>query len=277
MAETKQWTDIPKVLTVAGSDSSGGAGVQADLKTFLAHGVYGMSVITALTAQNTTGVLAIQEATPDFLRAQFEAVFSDIRPDAVKVGMVSSPALIRVIAEELTRYAARHIVVDPVMVATSGARLLSPDAEQVLMQALLPLAEVITPNIAELEVLTGQTVDSRAKMESAARDLQARLQVNVLAKGGHFGADADDLLVTIEGAQWFHSPRLSNPDTHGTGCTLSSAIAAELAQGLSLAVAVEQAKAYLTGALAAGLHLGHGAGPLNHAYALQGKFFKRID
>ena len=260
MAE-KVWTDVPKVLTVAGSDSSGGAGVQADLKTLLAHGAYGMSVITALTAQNTTGVLAVQEA-------QFRAVFEDIRPDAVKVGMVSSPALIEVIADSLQHDEAQHIVVDPVMVATSGASLLAPEAVQVLTQRLLPLAEVITPNLPELAALTGLTVDGREAMVEAARQLQARLGVSVLAKGGHLAETADDLLLTADGPYWLPAERVDNPDTHGTGCTLSSAIAANLAKGLSLYEAVRQAKAYLTGALRAGLHLGHGSGPLNHAFAI---------
>ena len=268
MAE-KVWTDVPKVLTVAGSDSGGGAGVQADLKTMLAHGVYGMSVITALTAQNTTGVLAVQEATPDFLAAQFRAVFEDIPPDAVKVGMVSSPALIEVIADALQHYEAQHIVVDPVMVATSGTSLLASDAVQALTQRLLPLAEVITPNLPELAALTGLTVDSREAMEAAARQLQARLGVSVLAKGGHLAETADDLLLTADGSYWLTAERVQNPDTHGTGCTLSSAIATNLAKGLSLYEAVRQAKAYLTGALRAGLHLGHGSGPLNHAFACQ--------
>lgn len=276
MAEAKQWSNVRKCLTVAGSDCSGGAGIQADLKTFLANGVYGMSIITALTAQNTTGVFAIQEATPDFLVAQFRAVFSDIRPDAVKVGMVSSPALIEVIADELQHYAAPHIVIDPVMVASTGARLLTPAAQQVLAARLLPLAELVTPNVPELEALTGQKVDSRATMERAARMLAEQLQVNVLAKGGHFGVDADDLLVTAEGIHWSFGQRIANPDTHGTGCTLSSAIAANLAYGgMPLSIAVDTAKAFVAGALKANFHLGHGSGPLPHGFALHGPYFDR--
>lgn len=266
--------NVHKVLSIAGSDSSGGAGIQADLKTFLANGVYGMTAITALTAQNTTGVRTVQEAEPDFLAAQIDAVFEDIRPDAVKVGMVSSAALVHVIADRLRAHRAAHIVVDPVMVATSGASLMQETAGQALMRELLPLAEVITPNTSELGALAGIEIRSREDMRAAAHDLQEKLGTAVLAKGGHFGADADDLLVTGEGGeQWFHSERLANPNTHGTGCTLSSAIAANLAKGFALPDAVWRAKEYLTGAIRAGLDLGHGSGPLNHAYALEGKFF----
>lgn len=268
--------NIHKVLSIAGSDSSGGAGIQADLKTFLANGVYGMTAITALTAQNTTGVRTVQEAEPDFLAAQIDAVFEDIRPDAVKVGMVSSAALVHVIADRLRAHRAAHIVVDPVMVATSGASLMQETAGQALMRELLPLAEVITPNTSELGALAGIEIRSREDMRAAAHDLQEKLGTAVLAKGGHFGADADDLLVTGPGEggeQWFHGERLANPNTHGTGCTLSSAIAANLAKGFALPDAVWRAKEYLTGAIRAGLDLGNGSGPLNHAYALAGKFF----
>ncbi len=268
--------NIQKVLSIAGSDSSGGAGIQADLKTFLANGVYGMTAITALTAQNTTGVRAVQEAEPAFLAAQIDAVFEDIRPDAVKVGMVSSAALVQVIAERLNAHRAGHIVVDPVMVATSGASLMQETAGQALMRELLPLAEIITPNTSELGTLAGIEIRSREDMRAAAHNLRERFGTAVLAKGGHFGADADDLLVTGQGEgseQWFHSERLANPNTHGTGCTLSSAIAANLAKGFALPDAVGRAKDYLTGAIRAGLDLGHGSGPLNHAYALEGKFF----
>lgn len=264
---------MKKVLTIAGSDSSGGAGIQADLKTMLAHGVFGMSAVTALTAQNTTGVRMVQEATPAFLAAEIDAVFEDIRPDAVKIGMVSSAALIRVIAEKLRVHKAEHVVVDPVMVATSGAKLLEDSASLALRQELFPLAEVITPNIPELSALTGLAVDSRETMVKAARLLHDSANVSVLAKGGHFGEDASDLLVTAGEEKWFAAPRIDNPNTHGTGCTLSSAIASNLAKGYPLTEAVGLAKSYLTGALLSGLNLGKGSGPLNHGWALQGDFF----
>ena len=187
---------MKKVLTIAGSDSSGGAGIQADLKTMLANGVYGMSAVTALTAQNTQGVRMVQEVSPEFLAAELDAVFEDIRPDAVKIGMVASPALIHVIAEKLQGYGAEHVVVDPVMVATSGAKLLADDAVEVLVQELFPLAEVITPNIPELSVLTGQEIADEAAFQRAAEHLAAQAHVNVLAKGGHSAGEASDLLVT---------------------------------------------------------------------------------
>ena len=213
------------------------------------------------------GVLAIHNLDAAFLGKQFEAVFTDIVPDAVKIGMVSSAWTVRVIAEELSKRKARHIVVDPVMVATSGARLMEPEAERVLVESLLPLAEVITPNRAELEVLSGCRVDGRDGMRQAAQGLCRSLGTSVLAKGGHIGADADDLLVTPDGEEhWYPGERIDNADTHGTGCTLSSAIASNLAKGMDLDAAVGQAKAYLAGALRAGLHIGHGSGPLNHAY-----------
>ncbi len=264
---------MKKVLTIAGSDSSGGAGIQADLKTMLVHGVFGMSAVTALTAQNTTGVRMVQEAAPEFLAAEIDAVFEDIRPDAVKIGMVSSAGLIRVIAERLRAHEAEHIVVDPVMVATSGAKLLQDSASLALRQELFPLAEVITPNIPELSALTGLAVNSRETMVQAARALHVAAGVSVLAKGGHFGEDASDLLVTADEEKWFAAPRIDNSNTHGTGCTLSSAIASNLAKGFPLAEAVGLAKSYLTGALLSGLNLGKGSGPLNHGWALQGDFF----
>jgi len=266
---------VYKVLTIAGSDSSGGAGVQADLKTMIANGVYGMSAITALTAQNTLGVTAVQEATPAFLAAEIDAVFTDIRPDAVKIGMVASSTLIETIAERLRHYDAKHIVVDPVMVATSGARLIAEDAADTLQKELFPIAEVITPNLPELEVLTGTKITSREEMERAASTLAASCQVSVLAKGGHFGDDASDLLVSPEGSCWFEGKRLATENTHGTGCTLSSAIASNLAKGFDLRESVSRAKAYLTGALKDDMDIGHGHGPLNHAWALQGEFFDR--
>jgi hydroxymethylpyrimidine/phosphomethylpyrimidine kinase len=255
-------------LTIAGSDSSGGAGIQADIKTMMANGVYAMSAITALTAQNTTGVAGIMEVAPDFLRLQLEAVFTDIYPDAVKVGMVSDAKLIEVIAGQLTHYRAKNIVVDPVMVATSGARLLKEDAVSVLKEKLLPLAVVITPNIPEAEILSGQKITGIEDMELAAEKIGREYGCSVLVKGGHAIHDANDFLWQKNRTAWFSSERIENPNTHGTGCTLSSAIASNLAKGSTLEAAVAKAKEYLTGALSAGLDLGKGSGPLHHGYQL---------
>ena len=264
-------------LTIAGSDSCGGAGIQADLKTMTMNGVYAMSAITALTAQNTTGVTAIQEATPDFLEAQLDAVFTDIFPDAVKIGMVSSAELIRVIAAKLRQYGAKNIVVDPVMVATSGSRLLREDAMDTLQKELLPMACVITPNIPEGELLCGHTITSAEGMEQAAAEIGAKLGCPVLLKGGHKLNDANDLLWQGGKAHWFNGSRIDNPNTHGTGCTLSSAIAANLAKGYPLEQAVEKAKAYISGALAAMLDLGHGSGPMDHAFDIKPEYRKEYE
>ncbi len=258
---------VYKALTIAGSDSSGGAGIQADLKTMAAHKVYGMSVITALTAQNTTGVTAVLEATPEFVASQIDCVFTDIRPDAVKIGMVSNAQIISVIAAKLKEYKMDRIVVDPVMVATSGSKLMKDDAVATLRRELLPLATVITPNIPEAEVLAGFEIKNTADMERAARVIAAGLNGAVLVKGGHLTDSADDLLWTEGRPVWFASPRVDNPNTHGTGCTLSSAIACELAKGKNVEESVRAAKAYITGALKAGLNLGAGSGPLDHAWA----------
>jgi len=259
-------------LTIAGSDCSGGAGIQADIKTMTANGVYAMSAITALTAQNTTGVSDILEATPAFLAGQLDAIFTDIFPDAVKIGMVSSAPLIEVIAEKLRQYDAKHIVVDPVMGATSGAKLLRDEALQALTQQLLPLAEVCTPNIPETEILSGMRITSAENMVVAAKTISERYGCAVLCKGGHAINDANDLLWKDGEAHWFHGKRIDNPNTHGTGCTLSSAIASNLAKGQLLHQAVENAKAYISGALAAMLDLGKGSGPMNHAFAIGGRF-----
>ena len=256
------------VLTIAGSDCSGGAGIQADLKTMLANGVYGMSAITALTAQNTTGVYGILESTPEFLASQLDCIFGDIRPDAVKTGMVSSAGLIRVIGEKLKEYGAEHIVVDPVMVSTSGSKLLQEEAMEALTSVLLPMAEVITPNIPEAEVLSGMEIASAADMETAAEKIFRAYGCAVLCKGGHSLNDANDLLCDGEGCTWFAGRKIDNPNTHGTGCTLSSAIAANLAKGMELREAVAVAKEYISGALAAGLDLGKGSGPLDHGFAV---------
>jgi hydroxymethylpyrimidine/phosphomethylpyrimidine kinase len=260
-------------LTIAGSDSSGGAGIQADIKTMTANGVYAMSAITALTAQNTTGVTSIMEATPQFLAEELDCIFTDIYPDAIKTGMVSSSELIEVIADKLTGYQAKNIVVDPVMVATSGARLISEDAISTLKSKLLPLAKVITPNIPEAEVLSDMEIKTEADMEKAAEIICNRLGCSVLLKGGHQLNDANDLLwQKNEQATWFMGKRIDNPNTHGTGCTLSSAIASNLAKGYDLKTSVKYAKNYISGALAAGLNLGKGSGPMNHAFAIKGEY-----
>ena len=259
-------------LTIAGSDSSGGAGIQADIKTMTANGVFATCAVTALTAQNTTGVTDILESTPHFLAEQLDAVFTDIVPDAVKIGMVSSAELIAVIAEKLRQYGAERVVVDPVMVATSGAKLLRDDAIQALTSQLLPLATVLTPNIPEAEILSGLTITDAAGMEAAARTISQRYGCAVLCKGGHQINDADDLLWRNGCGKWFRGRRIDNPNTHGTGCTLSSAIAANLAKGYDLDRSVERAKAYISGALAAMLDLGRGSGPMNHMFDLKGGF-----
>lgn len=255
-------------LTIAGSDSIGGAGIQADIKTMTINGVYAMSVITALTAQNTMGVMGIMEADPEFVALQIDAVFSDIVPDSVKIGMVASAELIDVIAERLARYNARNIVVDPVMIATSGAALIKNDAVGVLTQKLFPIATLITPNIPEAEVLSGMSLATAGDMECAARRINKEYGCAVLLKGGHNINDANDLLCKDGAVRWLCGRRIDNPNTHGTGCTLSSAIAAFLARDMTLDVAVARAKEYISGALSYGLDIGKGNGPLNHAFAL---------
>ena len=261
-------------LTIAGSDSSGGAGIQADIKTMTANGVYAMSAVTALTAQNTTGVYGILESTPEFLASQLDCIFTDIFPDAVKTGMVSSTGLIEVIAGKLKQYKAKNIVVDPVMVATSGSRLISQEAVDALKELLLPLATVLTPNIPEAEVLSGLTISGPADMEKAAQAIGEAYGCAVLCKGGHDLNDANDLLWRDGTCKWFHGRRIHNPNTHGTGCTLSSAIASNLAKGYDLDTAVERAKAYLSGALAAMLDLGAGQGPMDHLFDLKGEYVR---
>ncbi|MEG0779205.1 MAG: bifunctional hydroxymethylpyrimidine kinase/phosphomethylpyrimidine kinase [Oscillospiraceae bacterium] len=256
------------VLTIAGSDCSGGAGIQADIKTITAHKLYAMSAITALTAQNTTGVFGIQETTPDFLANQLDCIFTDIYPDAVKIGMVSNAKLIEVIADKLVQYGAKNIVVDPVMVATSGSKLLCEEAIHTLMTRLLPLGTVITPNIPETEALCGFAVHTPEDMERAGRAIAQKLPCAVLVKGGHLVNDAIDLLVEGGTLRWYQAERIVTDNTHGTGCTLSSAIACNLAVGKTLDESIQNAKSYLTGALRAGLNLGRGSGPLEHTYCL---------
>ena len=259
-------------LTIAGSDCSGGAGIQADLKTMTMNGVYAMSVITALTAQNTTGVRDIQTSTPDFLQKQLDAVFEDIFPDAVKIGMVASSELVCVIADRLKHYKAKNVVVDPVMVATSGSSLMKDSAVQTLITELLPVATLITPNIPEAQVLSGKTIESKEDMLSAAKFMGDTYGCAVLLKGGHRINDANDLLYANGEMVWFEGRRIDNPNTHGTGCTLSSAIASNLAKGFTLAESVQRAKDYISGALEAMLDLGKGSGPMNHAFDLTGRF-----
>ena len=264
-------------LTIAGSDSSGGAGIQADIKTMQANGVYAMSAITALTAQNTTGVSGIFEVTPEFLGQQLDAVFTDIYPDAVKIGMVASAELVKIIAFKLKEYKAERIVVDPVMVSTSGSRLISEEAIQILKTELFPLASVLTPNIPEAEVLFGASIHSAEDMERAAQAISEEYHCAVLLKGGHQLNDANDLLYAEGKSRWFYGRRIDNPNTHGTGCTLSSAIASNLAKGYGLEEAVERAKEYISGALAAMLDLGAGSGPMDHGFDIGGKFTSQSD
>ena len=275
---------LPPVLSIAGSDSSGGAGIQADLKTMLANGVFGMTAIAALTAQNTTGVTMVTNTPPEMLAAQIDAVFEDIPPVAVKIGMVSSAELITVIADRLTAHNAKNVVLDPVMVATSGAKLIEDDAIAALTSKLFPLATVITPNMPETQVLcdlaveqgagaidyeNGESISTENDMVTAGHLLAGHFGCAVLVKGGHGTHDASDVLVEPDGKiTWFRSraERTMTKNTHGTGCTLSSAIASHLALGEALPTAVDHAKLYLTGALEAQLDLGHGSGPMDHAW-----------
>ena len=261
-------------LSIAGSDSCGGAGIQADIKTMTLNGVYAMSAITALTAQNTTGVRSIQDSSPEFLKDQIDAVFEDIFPDAVKIGMVSSAELIKVIAERLNFYKAKNIVVDPVMVATSGASLIRTEAVSALEKELIPIAYLVTPNIPEAEMLTGNKIVTRDDMQKSAKQIAEAYGCNVLLKGGHSVNDASDLLYSDGQAQWLEGKKINNPNTHGTGCTLSSAIASNLAKGYGLADSVKRAKEFISGALSAMLDLGQGSGPMNHAFDLNSYFAK---
>lgn len=261
-------------LTIAGSDSCGGAGIQADIKTMITNGVYAMSAITALTAQNTTGVEAILNVSPEFLGQELDSVFTDIFPDAVKIGMVSDKDLIRIISKKLTFYKAKNIVMDPVMVATSGAKLISDDAVEVLQNELFPLASVLTPNIPEAEILTGKKITYGEEMIEAARAISGKYNCATLCKGGHNINDANDLLYYNGSYVWFEGKRIDNPNTHGTGCTLSSAIASNLAKGFDLETSVKRSKQYISGALAAMLDLGRGRGPMDHGFAISSEYTK---
>lgn len=259
---------MKKVLTIAGSDCSGGAGIQADIKTITVHKMYAMSAITALTAQNTTGVYGILDAGPEFVAKQLDCIFTDIRPDAVKIGMVSSAPIICIIADKLEKYAAANIVVDPVMVSTSGGKLLNDDAIEALMGRLFPLSSIITPNIPEAETICGFEIKNKTEMERAAALLAGKTPGAVLIKGGHLSDSADDLLYCAGEAIWLRGEKFETKNTHGTGCTLSSAIACNLAAELPIKESVKKAKDYVGGALKAGLDLGHGSGPLEHTYVL---------
>lgn len=261
-------------LTIAGSDCSGGAGIQADIKTMTMNGVYAMSAVTALTAQNTTGVTGIQESSPEFLKMQLDAVFEDIYPDAVKIGMVASGELIKAIAARLRHYDAGNVVIDPVMVSTSGSALMRTDAVNTLVEELLPLATLVTPNIPEAEVLSGRTISTKEDMIEAAKQIGDENHCAVLLKGGHSVNDANDLLYAEGRLTWFQGKRIDNPNTHGTGCTLSSAIASNLAKGFSLEDSVERAKSYISEALGAMLDLGKGSGPMQHNFGLTGEYAK---
>lgn len=257
---------MKKVLTIAGSDCSGGAGIQADIKTITTHRMYAMSVITALTAQNTTGVYGVTDTTPEFVGQQLDCVMTDIFPDSVKIGMVSAPGIIETIASKLEEYKPVQVVLDPVMISTSGSRLLSEDAIDALITKLMPLATIITPNIAEAASLTGIEISSKEEMLTAARKLAERFRGHILIKGGHLADTADDLLYHAGQSTWFNCPKIDNPNSHGTGCTLSSAIACNLAAGYNTKTSILRAKNYVTGALEAQLNLGNGSGPLNHVY-----------
>ncbi len=257
---------MEKLLTIAGTDPSGGAGIQADLKTFAAHKTYGMSVITSVVAQNTTGVTNVIDLPPIFIGEQLDAVFTDIYPDGIKVGMISNEEIIKVIVEKLKEYEAKNIVIDPVMVSTSGNSLMKSTAEKVLINELLPLADIITPNMPEAEVLSGIEIKSKKDMEKASKIIRKSIKGAVLVKGGHLEDSADDVLYMDGEFHWLEGKRIENSNTHGTGCTLSSAIAINLAKGMNILEAVQEAKKYLTGAIKSNLDLGKGRGPLNHLY-----------
>lgn len=257
---------MKKILTIAGSDCSGGAGIQADIKTITVHKMYAMSAITALTAQNTTGVYGVYDSSPEFLSLQLNSIFTDICPDAIKIGMLSNRELISVTADKLIEFKAKNIVLDPVMVSTSGSKLLNDDAMEILLNMLMPLATIITPNISEAEYLCGFHVESKEDMEQAALKISKHFSGHILIKGGHLKDCSDDLLYSNRELIWYKQENINNSNTHGTGCTLSSAIACNLANGINIKDSIQNAKKYITGALKANLNLGIGRGPLNHCY-----------
>jgi hydroxymethylpyrimidine/phosphomethylpyrimidine kinase len=259
---------IKKVLTIAGSDCSGGAGIQADLKTFAAHGVYGMSVIVSVVAENTARVIGSQDIAPDIIEKQIDAVFEDIGADAVKIGMLSQPACMEAVARKLTEYKPSNVVIDPVMVAKNGCPLMRPDSMETLIEKILPLADLLTPNIPEAEAITGMTIRTAADMEQAAKQIAGLGAKAVLVKGGHASGDALDILYDGTVFRQYSAERIPTKNTHGTGCTYSSAIAAELALGFPLPDAVARAKNYVTTAIRHSLAIGKGCGPTHHFYDL---------
>ena len=267
-------SDLKTVLTIAGSDSSGGAGVQADIKTLTANGVYAMSALTALTAQNTIGVKSVMDVSPEFMKEQLECVFEDIFPDAIKIGMIPNKDIMCVIADSFDRYKVKNIVLDTVMISTSGTRLMADDAIDVFKERMIPKASLVTPNIPESEALTGIEIHSKDDMAAAAKAINEKYGCSVLCKGGHFNGAADDLLYHDGTYEWFMEERIDNPNTHGTGCTLSSAIAANLAKGYDMHEAVKSAKEYITGALKAMLNLGKGNGLMHHGFDIESRFVK---
>ena len=262
---------MKKILSIAGSDCSGGAGIQADIKTITAHKMFAMSVITALTAQNTTGVFGVMESTPEFVAKQMDAVFTDIFPDAIKIGMVSNSNIIAIISDKLKEYNTKNIVLDPVMISTSGSKLLNDDAMEMLITKLMPIATIITPNIPEAEYLCGFNIQTKDDMQKAVLEISKKVIGIILVKGGHLTHCSDDLLYVNGEFIWFEQANIDNQNTHGTGCTLSSAIACNLAAGMNIKNSVKVAKEYITGALNANLNLGKGSGPLNHCWNLSNK------
>ncbi len=260
---------MKKLLSIAGSDCSGGAGIQADLKTFAAYKTYGMTVITSLTSQNTMGVSDVVDMTPEFVGKQLDAIFDDIYPDAIKIGMVSNEGIINIIAEKLKEYKAKNVVIDPVMVSTSGSILMNAEAKNSLIEKLLPLADIITPNMKEAAVLSNMEVNNKNDMEKAAKIIAQTIDGAILITGGHLPDSADDLLYINKKIKWVNGDKIKNSNTHGTGCTLSSAIAANLGKGMTLEKSFTEAKEYLTGAIKDNLNLGKGRGPLNHFYKQQ--------
>ncbi|MDO5044657.1 MAG: bifunctional hydroxymethylpyrimidine kinase/phosphomethylpyrimidine kinase [Coriobacteriia bacterium] len=264
--EVSPYVNVKSVVSIAGSDSSGGAGIQADLKTFMAHAVFGQSVITSVTAQNTLGVQGVADVPPHFIATQIDSVFQDIHPDAVKIGMLSNPEIIKVVAQKLLEHKAKHIVLDPVLVATSGSALIQKEAIELLISELLPLAEVITPNIYEAEILSGFVIKSKDDMLKAAKQIRRTTDAVIMIKGGHLEGRADDLVLDGERIYWLEAPRVDNENTHGTGCSLSSAIASNLARGDEVLEAIKGAKNYVYGAIEAGLDIGTKRGPLDHLY-----------
>ncbi|MGN1114183.1 MAG: bifunctional hydroxymethylpyrimidine kinase/phosphomethylpyrimidine kinase [Oscillospiraceae bacterium] len=265
------------VLTVAGSDCSGGAGIQADLKTFLANGVYGMSVITSLTAQNTAAVRQVLNVPDDFLSEQLEAVLSDIKPDAVKIGMLTSPEAVEIIAGKLVEYKVRNIVTDTIVKATAGNVFMENETISALKKYLFPISTLITPNIPEAEQLLNFSINTANDKLNAAKKLYELYGCNVLIKGGHGYGNCDDILYAEGKSYIFQSEKIDNKNTHGTGCTLSSACAANLAKGYDLSESVQLAKEYITGAINAKLNLGKGRGPLDHGYNLKSKYINKED